>query len=129
MNIVILSHSFHKELDCHAIRRLNNGHSCDIRFNIARAAAVKVAPYSYLKFWVFYTTFGLAKFTTNTRKTSHSDYFDDTHNVLNYVHMCEKYHTVYMLICSKHFYKQYFQSIDIDIFLQGIFLKLVLKIY
>ena len=29
---------FHKELDSHAIRWLNHGHSCDIAFNIAVAA-------------------------------------------------------------------------------------------
>ena len=46
-------------------------------------STVKVAPYSYLKFWVFYATFGLAKFTTNTLKTRQSDYFENTHNVLN----------------------------------------------
>ena len=46
---------------------------------------VKAAPYSYLKFWIFYATFGLAKFTTNTLKTRQSDYFEDTHNVLNYL--------------------------------------------
>ena len=46
---------------------------------------LKVAPYSYLKFWVFYATFGLAKFTTNRLKTRQSDYFEDTHNVLNYL--------------------------------------------
>ena len=48
---------------------------------------LKVAPYSYLKFWVFYATFGLAKFTTNTLKTRQSDYFEDTHNVLNYLYV------------------------------------------
>ena len=46
---------------------------------------LKVASYSYLKFWVFYATFGLAKFTTKTLKTRQSDYFEDTHNVLNYL--------------------------------------------
>ena len=46
---------------------------------------IKVAPYSYLKFWVFYATFGLAKFTTNTLKTRQSDYFKETHIVLNYL--------------------------------------------
>ena len=47
--------------------------------------SIKVAPYSYLKFWVLYATFGLAKFITNTLKTRQSDYFEDTHNVLNYL--------------------------------------------
>ena len=29
---------FHEELDCHAIRWLNNGHKCDMGLNIACAA-------------------------------------------------------------------------------------------
>ena len=45
------------------------------------ALSFKVAPYSYLKFWVFYATFGLAKFTTNTLNTRQSDYFEDIRNV------------------------------------------------
>jgi len=48
---------------------------------------IKVAPSSYLKFRVFYTTFGYAKFTTNTLKTKQSDYFEETQNVLNYLCM------------------------------------------
>ena len=51
----------------------------------ARHNLVKVAPDSYLKFRVFYNTFGLAKFTTNTLKPRQSDYFEETQNVLNYL--------------------------------------------
>ena len=54
-------------------------------FLALNAKKFKVAPYSYLKFWVFYATFSLAKFTTNTLKTRQSDYFEDNHNVLNYL--------------------------------------------
>ena len=46
---------------------------------------IKVALYSFLKFWVYYATFGLAKFTTNTLKTRQSDNFKETHDVLNYL--------------------------------------------
>ena len=65
---------------------------------------VKVAPYSYLKFRVFYATFGLAKFTTNTLKSKQTDYFEETHNVLNYLWVKKRYSlSVVMattLICS-----------------------------
>ena len=44
-----------------------------VRYVVKYALTLKVAPYSYLKFWVFYAIFGLAKFTTNTLKTRQSD--------------------------------------------------------
>ena len=47
-------------------------------------ASLNVAPYSYLKFWVFYATFGLAKFTTNTIKAKQSHNLEESQNVLNY---------------------------------------------
>ena len=60
------------------------GQSLDLPIAGAGGNEIKVAPYSYLKFWVFYATFGLAKFTTNTIKTKQSHNFEESQNVLNY---------------------------------------------
>ena len=61
-------------------------------FDIAKIIFIKVAPCSYLKFWVFYVTFGFAKFTTNTLKTKQSDY-----SKCLKLSMCEKNDTVVVL--------------------------------
>ena len=46
---------------------------------------INVAPYSYLKFRLFYATFVLAKFKTNTLKARQCDYLEQTPNALNYL--------------------------------------------